>query len=135
MLAGVVALGIPLLYAAVNLSANDWIAIFGGMAVLVSCSAMLDFAGRKEAQRKPRSDYDPLHLPGHRSPLKPILTVATLLALIAWAILTANPLDTSYGSPMPYLLAAGFIFFVMPQLLARVEMRRASRSGRGSQPA
>lgn len=128
VLAGVVALGIGLLYTAVNLTDSDWVAVFGGMAVLVSCVAVLDYAGRREARLRPDARYEASHLPGHKNPLKRVLMILTFVALVAWEFATAQPDTQGYSSPFPYLLAAGFVFFVSPQLTAHLAMRRPGPS-------
>jgi hypothetical protein len=107
---------------------NDTFASIACFLVLLSGAAMLDVSGRKAAERNPNPLFSPQSLPSEKTKLKPLMVLATLAGLIAYAIATAKP--DEWGSPFPYFLAAGFLFLVMPQLLAhRVVRRNSALSG------
>lgn len=122
MLAGVAVLVALLLTGASTLS-NDWLAVAGCFAGLGAGAAILDAMGRRRAVQHPHPLLQTARLPSAKTRLKPAIIGATLLALVLYV--TANARPGEHASPLPYFLAAEFLYLVMPQLLAR----RLLRSG------
>ncbi len=124
--AGVVALASFLLFAASSRATSDWGAVFGCLGILAGAAYVLDRSGRAEAAKRPHPLYSD-RLPSEPSKLKIALVLLVLAGLVMFATLTAT--STSFGSSFPYFLAAGFLFLVLPQLMARRVIRRHDRAG------
>lgn len=126
VLAGVVIVVTFLLYGAATKFENDWVAVFACLGVLGISSIVLDRAGRNAAIRHPHPLWYDQRLPYEKSILKNIVVLVVLLIVILSAVETSVETagTSSYGSPFPYFLAAGFLYLVVPQVFARRIRRR-----------
>ncbi len=102
---------------------NDWLAVLAFLAVLASASVALDRIGRAEAQRRPDPRYSARRLPREKSFLRSVAIAATLGITLITMTVTAAP--DRRASPLPFLLAALFLYLVLPQLLALRIIRRS----------
>lgn len=125
VLTAVVAGAVLLLTAAAKEVSNDYLASASCFFVLLGGAAVLDYTGRRRARESPHPLYKPDGLPYERTPIKPLLVLTTLLAVIVYASVNVEPGE--WGSPLPYFLGAAFLFLVMPQLLARRFVRQFDR--------
>lgn len=123
--AAVVVVAIGLLYSVSENVSNDYLQAFSCFMVLASGAIVFDYTGRRHASRHPDSIYKPDGLPTGSPRIKAIIVIVTLFWLIGYVTPRAEP--GNWGSPMPYFLAVGFLFLVMPQLLARREIRLTRR--------
>lgn len=120
LLAGVVLLSmVGLLLAA--MIPSDVAAIAGCIAVLLAGGMFLDKKGRERAVQSPHPLYEPGRLPQSSPKLKVLAMVMTLVFLVLILGVTAGP-DRA-PSPFPFFLAAGWIYLLLPQLLARRALR------------
>jgi hypothetical protein len=105
---------------------NDYVRAFGCFLVIMAGAAVVDGVGRKRAEKHPDPRYRPDKLPvgAHDNRLKAILGFTTICLLVGYVTGTASA--GTYGSPMPYFLAAEFLILVMPQLVAWRAMRVSS---------
>lgn len=121
ILGGVVFLCLVGLLAASKLT-NDWVAV-AGCIVVVSCGAIvLEYSGRAEAQRHPHPLYIPGRLPSDSPRIKLVSIILTLALLVMVVSVSVQP--GQQASPFPFFLAVGYIFLVLPQVLARRAIRR-----------
>ena len=127
VLAGASLLGALLLVPASKLP-NDWAAMFAGVLVFLTVAAVLDYYGRQEAGRRSHPLYSAKRLPHERTLWRPVMVVTTLVIL--FAVVTWETGRNREPSPYAYLMAAGFLALVMPQLLARRLVRRANSAKR-----
>jgi hypothetical protein len=102
---------------------NDYIRAFGCFLAIMAGAAIVDSVGRNRAEKHPDPRYrnDKLPVSPNDNRLKAILGVTTLCILIGFVTGTATA--GTYGSPMPYFLAAEFLVLIMPQLVAYRAMR------------
>lgn len=125
MLAGVVALSTAATVVLNALIANDWVLIFGFVALMFIAASTLNHFGQVRAQSEPNRLYNAYRLPVDSSTrwIRAAFITTTLIVVIGVAAITAKPGET--GSALPYLLAAEFVYLVMPQLTARIAVRRS----------
>jgi uncharacterized membrane protein YfcA len=116
VLAGVVFLCFVGLFASSVLPA-DWMKVAGCIVVLSSGGIILEYSGRSVAERKPHPLYQRGRLPSNNPKLKAFLVVTTLSILIGITSATVRP--DGFASPFPFFVAGGFLYLVMPQILAR----------------
>jgi hypothetical protein len=95
---------------------NDYLDAFACTAVLAFAAVTLDFFGRREATRRPNAIYRSDRLPEFSTRVKNAMRILTLFALLV--VVTERARPGVHNSPLPYFLAAAFIFFVIPQMLA-----------------
>lgn len=125
VLFGVVLFSIVMLAAVADQFRNDYLASGACFLVLLTGAAALDVTGRRRAVRDPSPLYRPDGLPSGSQRLKVTLVLTTFSAVITHALITVKPGE--WGSPLPYFYAAAFLFLVMPQYLARREVRQSAR--------
>lgn len=121
LFAGVVFFCVIGLFAAARLP-FDWLAIIGCIAVLTTGGLILERAGRSRAKREPHPLYVPGRLPSDSPKLKIVAIAVTFVLLLL--VLSVSVQPNIRTSPFPFFLAAGYLYLVLPQALARRALRR-----------
>ena len=124
VLAGVVVLASAATFAIAELIKNDWVLVFAFVGVMFVAASVLNHFGQVRAQNEPHPLYKASRLPvdGSTRWIRPILVVTTLILVMLIVFATARPGER--GSPLPFLYAAEFLYLVMPQITARIAVRR-----------
>ncbi len=124
LLAGVVALGTLVTIVIALEIHNDWGAVFAFVAAMFLASLALNHYGLERADKQPHPLYKVRRLPvdGSTRWIRMALIGLTLIGLVVAVAATAKPGKT--GSPLPYLLSAEFLYLALPQITARIAVRR-----------